>query len=455
MLAAMPAAEAETFTRFKYGPTDGGVVTTRTDPSQFKNCANPDAGEDFPTATPEEVGLDPDALAAAADFHTQKLQETLFVLRFGCLVHTGNLNALFDSTPKHQWSITKGVSTTVLGLAVTQGFLSVTDPLSKFFPDVLDEAHGKITVRQMLTHTQGTHMNWTREFHGAFDPDRVKTFAELPFDHEPGTYFEYSQIGPGVLNAVVETAVGRDFQDYAQDELFGPLGIERGSWFWFRDQAGWTEGFSHLHMRPVDMVRIGQFWQQGMKWRGDQLVDPGFVADSKVGTESNPAFGYQTWINRAPRHVTIGLPKRVDHDRPPIASAPQDMFYSWGWRGRHHFMMPNLGLLVVSTPVDHDFNYNPADVHTFPLAQGEQQEGYHEFFRILMRAVTDQEVPDPGDYTAPAQGPEGFDAEQFIEPEHNASNLDDGFETRGVMTTGADYVDTVTSPQGGPFVPLH
>lgn len=453
LMAPMPPAHAETFTRFQYGPDDGGVPVAKTDPSQYKNCPNPDAGEQFPTATPEEVGLDAAALAATADYHTEKIQETLFVLRFGCLVSTGNLNALFDKTPKHQWSITKGVSTTILGIAVTEGKLSVTDPVSKFFPE-MDAEHGKVTVRQLLTHTQGTHMNWTREFRVAFNPDRVKEFASLPFDHAPGEYFEYSQTGPAVLNAIVEKAVGKDFQEYAQEKLFSPLGIARESWFWFRDQAGWTEGYSHLHMRPVDMVRIGQFWQQGWSWRGQQLADPQFVADSKVGTESNPGFGYQTWINHAPRYVTIGLPKREEETRPLIASAPQDMVYSWGWRGRHHFIMPNLGLLVVSTPADHDFEYNPSDIHTFPLNQGEQLEGYHEFFRILMRAVQDQTVKDPGPWTGGTNGLDGFDHEQFIEPEHNTA-FGPAPESRGVLLSGEDFLNTVTAPQGGPFVPLH
>lgn len=340
----------------------------------------------------------------------------------------------------------------MLGIAVTEGKLKVTDTVGQFFPE-MDAAHGNVTVRQLLTHTQGTHMNWTREFR-IHNPDRVKEFASLPFDHKPGEYFDYSQTGPAVLNAIVEKAVGKDFQEYAQEKLFTPLGISRESWFWFRDQAGWTEGYSQLHMRPVDMVRIGQFWQQGMAWRGTQLVDPEFVADSKVGTEANPGFGYQTWLNHAPRYVTIGLPKRDEETRPLIASAPQDMVYSWGWRGRHHFIMPKLGLLVVSTPFDHDFEYNPQDIHTFPLNQGEQLEGYHEFFRILMRAVTDQKVKDPGPWTGGGNGMEGFDHEQFIEPEHNTA-FGPAPETRGLTFAGQDVLNTVTAPNGGPAVPLH
>lgn len=457
LLGALPATGAESSgpARFTYGPEDGGVPVARTDPSRYKNCANPEPGHPFETATPEEVGLDAAALQATADFHTQKLQETLFVLRFGCLVPTGNLNALFDTKVKHQWSITKPVSTTVLGLAVTKGFLSVEDPAGKYLPE-LDEAHGKVTIRQLLTHTQGTHVNVTREFQVAFNPNRVKEFNSLPFDHEPGTYFEYSQTGAGVLNAIVERAVGRDFQDFAQDELFTPLGIDRDHWFWMRDAAGWTEGYAQLHMRPVDAVRIGQFWLQGMSWQGRQLVEPGFVAYATVGTEANPGFGYQFWLNHAPRHVTAGLPKREEEHRPFIASAPQDTYFSFGWRGRHHFVMPNLGMVVYTSSVDHDFDYDPIDIHTLPWNQGEQLEGYHEFFRLLMRTIRDQQVEDPGAWREKPNTFQDNSGSKF-EPEHTMASREgaDNTDTKGIVMAGRDYFRVATNPEAGPFVPLH
>ena len=111
--AGLPSARAGTTDplRFTYGPEDGGVRTEKTDPARFKQCEDPGPGQPFETATPSEVGLDAAALKAAADFHLEKLQETLYVLRFGCLVSTGVLNPLFDTKVKHQWSITKPVST--------------------------------------------------------------------------------------------------------------------------------------------------------------------------------------------------------------------------------------------------------------------------------------------------------------------------------------------------------
>src|SRR5260370_14185187 len=122
--------------RMYSGPMSGGVSTAPSDRSHYRSCADPAPGRPFQTATPEEVGLDPGVLQEAANYHSQKLQETFWVVRFGCLVKTGNLNALFDHTPKHQWSVTNGVSTADLGRAVTRGYLSVEDTVGKYFPNL-------------------------------------------------------------------------------------------------------------------------------------------------------------------------------------------------------------------------------------------------------------------------------------------------------------------------------
>jgi len=60
------------------------------------------------------------------------------VVRFGCLVKTGNLNALFDHTPDSTSGASPRASSRprVLGRAVTLGYLSVEDTVGKYFPNL-------------------------------------------------------------------------------------------------------------------------------------------------------------------------------------------------------------------------------------------------------------------------------------------------------------------------------
>lgn len=443
---------------FFQGETTGGVPTTPTDPAEFKNCPDPGPGEEFGTAAPEEVGLDGKALDALAAFHLSKVQRTLYVFRFGCLVKTAALNGVFENVPQHQWSLTKGWSTAVIGRAVTLGYFDVHDEVGDYFPGLGDEVHQRVTAQQLLQHTSGVKMNWANEIPGP-DLDRVKTWAAAPMEHEPGTYFSYSQNGPNVVNAMMEKAVQAhgyaDFQDFAQRELMDKIGIGRDDYLWMVDAAGHTEGFAGLHVKPKDMGRFALFLQNGGAYRGEQLIDPEFLREAKTGTEDNPAFGYQTWINSAPWYHTValnGLKERID--QPPIASAPNDMTYGWGWRGRHWFTMPDLGMTIVTTSMDHDFEYDPLVAGSEVAVQGEQLSGYHEFMRLAMHAVTDQQVQDPGPYTGREVSLTAFNAGAWADPKYTITNrLDGGLldpNKPGLATNAANAARVMAHT--GPFV---
>src|SRR5699024_7390993 len=110
----------------------------------------------------------------------------------------------------------------------------------------------------------------------------------LPFDHPPGSYFEYAQTPVTLLAAVVEAAAGQDLQDFAAAQLFEPIGITRDRWWWSRDAAGHTVGYASLSMRPVDLARLGTLLLDGGRWGPRQLIDPGYVDAMSASSPANP-----------------------------------------------------------------------------------------------------------------------------------------------------------------------
>jgi CubicO group peptidase (beta-lactamase class C family) len=395
-------------------PDGGGVPTTRTDASKFKNCKEPAGDSLWETAKPEEVGLDARALDEASDYWTHHLQATLRVYRFGCLVHTSGLDPIHERLLTAMWSTTKPISTLVLGRAIRLGLISVSDTVGKYFPNEGDAAHRAITVKQLLQHTSGLYKNWLMEGSDEI-PDQVKYFFDLSLVHPRGTFFDYCQVCANMTNVLTEKAVGMKFQEFAQKEVFDRIGILPGTYVWKTDRAGHTYGFSELYLRPIDMVRIGQLELNGGVYRGERLISEQFIKDMATGSAENPGFGYNTWVNASAESVTAGMNKREVLHRPLIASAPHDMYYSWAWRGRHIMVMPNLGMIVTMTPITlqvpapgqiydgypgHDATYEQ-QIDSQQISQGEANAGYHEFFRILMRAVTDQKIGDPGPWDQP------------------------------------------------------
>ena len=442
-------------------PDGGGVPTTRTDPSKFKNCTEPPGDTLWETAKGSDVGLDDAALQKAADFYRDNLQATMRIYRFNCLVKTGAFDPIEERRPAHMFSTTKPTMTLLAGRAIDLGLLSVNDTVGRFFPDQGDAAHRAITVKQLLQHTSGIYKNWSQELNESI-PDAVKFFFDLKIVHPPGTFYEYSQAGCNMMSAIVEKAVGMPLQQFAQKELFDKIGIVDGTWFWQRDRAGWSYGYSGLYLRPIDMVRIGTLLRQGGVYRGQRIVSEQFVKDMATGSAQNPGFGYNTWINAAPWYVTVAINQRQVEQRPIIASAPHDMYFSWGWRGRHIFVLPDLGMVVTVTPFAVQAPV-PGFASTFmngypgqgpgsgpggqmdghQISQAELNKGYHDFFRILMSSVKDQKVPDPGEWDQPNDN--NFDQSLFIgDPsgtvmendfgKTNAANDEDSMKAPGVWT---------------------
>lgn len=223
-----------------------------------RECPDPAGSEPFAQVAPEQVDLDPAAVRDAIGFATTRNARSVRVYRHGCLAGASVLDPLTAEMPNDVWSTTKAVVSLLAGRAVTLGLLDVDDPIGEHIPPLpgVDAEHRAITFRDLLTESSGLRFNWTPELAG-MPADSVRYTLALPFDHEPGTYFEYAQLALNLLAYSVESAVGEDLQAFAQRELFGPLGIHRRDWFWERERAGHTAGWAHLHMAPVNLARIG------------------------------------------------------------------------------------------------------------------------------------------------------------------------------------------------------
>ncbi|MFI7536214.1 serine hydrolase domain-containing protein [Streptosporangium sp. NPDC049376] len=124
-------------------------------------------------------------------------------------------------------SVTKPITATAVCVAADRGLLNLDDPVEKYLsgfrlPRYRD--YSEPTLRQVLQHRAG--------FGGHYD----FAYAGLPairhgVEHystlyrEPGSRFEYSNLGYGVLDAVLEKATGRSAADFTAEQVFAPLGL--------------------------------------------------------------------------------------------------------------------------------------------------------------------------------------------------------------------------------------
>jgi CubicO group peptidase (beta-lactamase class C family) len=147
------------------------------------------------------------------------------------------------------------------------GSHTLDDSIGKYLPNV-DELHSRITIRHLLTQTSGLRFAWANDVMAGGVGNSVDYALALPFDHEPGSYFEYAQVTVSLLAAVVASAVGQPFAEFAQRNLFDPLGIADAEVAWATDAAGNTLGYAFAEATPrgARENRILAASQRSLRW---------------------------------------------------------------------------------------------------------------------------------------------------------------------------------------------
>ncbi len=117
-------------------------------------------------------------------------------------------------------------------LAARQGKLSLDDDIRKYVPK-LREYESPITIRHLIHHTSGIpgYLNLMKkagktddDFYR--DQDVIDLLAQQErLDFAPGTKWKYSNSGYFLLSIIIKKATGRTLREFADEYLFGPLGM--------------------------------------------------------------------------------------------------------------------------------------------------------------------------------------------------------------------------------------
>ena len=120
------------------------------------------------------------------------------------------------------YSVTKTFTSTVILKLAELNKLSLSDKLSKFYPEF--PQGDSITIEHLLTHTSGIY-DYT---HGNNMPDQTEksfiTFIETkPLDFSPGTNWSYSNSGYWLLGFIIKKITGIPYEEAVKKYIFEPL----------------------------------------------------------------------------------------------------------------------------------------------------------------------------------------------------------------------------------------
>lgn len=126
------------------------------------------------------------------------------------------------------FSVTKGVTATVIHLLAERGQLRYDDRVADHWPEFATNGKQEITIRQVLNHTAGVPQMPEGMGHAEIcNWDRIcSEVARLKPLWRPGTRIRYHAITYGwILGEVARRADGRSFSRILKEEVGTPLGI--------------------------------------------------------------------------------------------------------------------------------------------------------------------------------------------------------------------------------------
>jgi CubicO group peptidase (beta-lactamase class C family) len=322
-------------------------------------------------ATPAEVDISPEMVADLS----QAVREgrygavkSLLILRHGRLVHEEYFDGYGQSDLMPLFSVTKSWGSALVGRLLQDGYLAGVevgiDEVFSAYGDIFqaDSAKRDIRMHDLLTMRHGLEWDeWSTYFTDPLNPvyqmsradDWWRFVLSRPQTAAPDTVFRYSTGVANLMGGAIWSLTGQTAEEYAAEQLFGPLGIT--DWYFEVDLAGRPRGTGitsfqpglsptghGLWLRARDLARIGQLYLDRGAWKArrilaSQWIDQSFGNYSDAASDpaifpDNISYGYQWWTYRFPG-----------------GSDEIDVHAAVGFADQYVFVMPELDMVVVST----------------------------------------------------------------------------------------------------------
>ncbi len=211
-----------------------------------------------PKASPESVGLESAKLAKIGEAMKQKISDGRMIGGFGLVARhdkvayfevwgqrnrEANLPMTHDTIVR-MFSMSKPITSVGIMILVEEGKLSLSDPVSKFIPqlgglEVLVDgkripSNRDITISDLLTHTSGLTYGFFANdevdmLYRKSENHKTKNLTELmdalgklPLKYQPGERWNYSY-STDVLGRVIEVISGQSLDEYLEQRIFNRL----------------------------------------------------------------------------------------------------------------------------------------------------------------------------------------------------------------------------------------
>ena len=264
---------------------------------------------------PERQGVSSAAiLAFLADVESAGLElHGLMLMRHGYVVAEGWWWPYRANRTHITHSLTKSVTATAVGLAISERRFELDSRVADFFPQFLSadasENVRAMTVRDLLTMRTGHDRETSGSAWRPIATSWIAEFFKIPVPLTPGTRFVYTSAASYMLSAIISRTTGQSMADYLRPRLFEPLKIDR--WHWDTSPGGISPGGNGLSWNTAATLKFCALHASGGTFRGNRILAGDWVraATTKQTDEEEfgRGYGYQWWMGPGSSYFALGL----------------------------------------------------------------------------------------------------------------------------------------------------
>ncbi len=236
------------------------------------------------------------------------------------------------------FSVTKSFASTLVGIAQDEGDLRIGDSASRWISQWRGTAAAAVTLRDLLSMDSGRQWSVLSDYVRLIvAADRTAYAIGLRQTAAPGKVWSYNNAAVQTLQRVLQKATRENVTTFAEQHLFGPLGMRHTTMT--TDQAGNAQLFEGIHSTCRDLARFGVLMLDDGRFGGRQIVSRSWVeaATGRSSTPLNAGYGYLWWLNHRgvladPLTATsVQSAKSSTAARGRLAPrAPNDMYWALG-----------------------------------------------------------------------------------------------------------------------------
>jgi len=269
---------------------------------------------DLARVAPEAVGMSSDRLERL-DSAMQGLVDdgllagiTTMISRQGKIAHFGTFGhqniedgvEMSEDTIFRIYSMTKPITGVALMILYEEGKFRLSDPVHRYIPEfeglvvakedgpngqpITEPADHPMTIRELMAHTAGlsygifsqSQVDALYNEANVLDnnstlKDMIDKLSKIPLRQQPGSMWHYS-VAVDVQGYLVEVLSGQKFDEFLNERVFGPLGMNDTAFHVAADKA---DRFSQVYTHDADGNLMAQ---EGFGGRRDYLDPPAFLS---------------------------------------------------------------------------------------------------------------------------------------------------------------------------------